>query len=153
MRPSRDLGVNPLVQVNFRARVDRPATPEFSDATSSRVPVDAGFAAFELALDLHVLEEGIIGEFFYNVDLFDSASIERLSEDFAALLAQVLANPGARLLALELPSEQLQRSDHVLPAGPSIRRFRDARGGGAGVTGGQAGVDQRLKEQRAVDGT
>ena len=153
VRPSRDLGVNPLVQVNFRARVDRPATPEFSDATSSRVPVDAGFAAFELALDLHVLEEGIIGEFLYNVDLFDSASIERLSEDFAALLAQVLANPGARLLALELPSEQLQRSDHVLPAGPSIRRFRDARGGGAGVTGGQGGVDQRLKEQRAVDGT
>jgi amino acid adenylation domain-containing protein len=129
VRPSRDVRINPLVQANFRARTEPPASPDLEGAETSRVAVDQGFATFELALDLHVLEEGITGEFLYNTALFDPASIDRLSDDFRALLAQILERPDTRLLALQVPSG----SQPVLDAsatepGPSIRRFRESSG-------------------------
>ena len=124
VRPARDLRVNPLVQVNFRARVEPPALPLFDGAETSRVPVDAGFAAFELALDLHVLAEGITGEFIYNTELFDRGSVVRLAADFEALLRQIVISPDARLLALELPSETSSATEVTPNAGGPIRRFR-----------------------------
>jgi len=127
VRPARDLRINPLVQVNFRARSEPPASPELEGAATSRVPVDTGFAAFELALDLHVLEEGILGEFLYNTALFDRESVDRLAEDFKALLAQILAGPDTRLLGLQVPSENQPVIDgSAAKRGPSIRRFRES---------------------------
>jgi amino acid adenylation domain-containing protein len=106
VRPRRDLGVNPLIQVNFRARVESPAVPRLGETETSRVAVDPGFAAFELALDLHVLADGIVGEFLYNTALFERETVVRLAEDYEALLRQVVSSPETRLLALELPSER-----------------------------------------------
>jgi amino acid adenylation domain-containing protein len=129
VRPPRDLGVNPLVQVNFRARVEPPALPRLPGLETSRVPVDAGFAAFELALDLHVLSDGITGEFIYDTTLFDRESIVRLAGDFKSLLHQLVSEPGARLLSLELPSER-SRAIGVggQGAGIPIRSFRRTGG-------------------------
>jgi non-ribosomal peptide synthetase component F len=102
-------------------------SPELEGAETSRVPVDQGFATFELALDLHVLEEGILGEFLYNTALFDRASIDRLAEDFKELLAQILTHPDTRLLGLEVPSESQPVVDgSAEKRGPSIRRFRES---------------------------
>jgi hypothetical protein len=126
MRVQRRQDVNPLVQVNFRARVEEPATLQLPGATTSRVAVDAGFAAFELALDLHVLEEAIVGELLYNVELFDLPSAVRLADDYAALLGQVLKEPGSRLLDLEVPNESIPATDDAAPAAGSIRGFRKA---------------------------
>jgi amino acid adenylation domain-containing protein len=125
VRPRRDLGVNPLVQVNFRARAEAPAVPRLGEAETTRVSVDPGFAAFELALDLHVLAEGILGEFIYNTALFDRETVVALAEDYEALLRQVVSAPETRLLALELPSEQ-QGSGARPQAGAPIRSFRRA---------------------------
>ncbi len=98
LRPTRQPGMNPLVQVNFRASIDPPPTPELAGAATSRLPLDHGFAAFDLALDLNVLEDGIVGEFIYDVALFDRASVERLAAAFADLLQQVVDHPDGRLL-------------------------------------------------------
>src|SRR5206468_2359440 len=117
--------VNPLVQVNFRARAEEPVTLQLPGATTGRVAVDAGFAAFELALDLHVLEHAIVGELLYNTELFDLPAVVRLAEDYAALLRQVLEQPDARLLDLELPSERVDAAA-AAPAAGSIRGFRKA---------------------------
>jgi non-ribosomal peptide synthetase component F len=127
VRPQRVPGVNPLAQVNFRVRVDAPAKPELDGTVTSRVPVDPGFAAFDLALDLHVLEERITGEFLYNTNLFGPGSIERIAADFEGLVRDVLERPDARLLALELPSER-RPSASAPRATASIRRFRQTGG-------------------------
>jgi amino acid adenylation domain-containing protein len=122
VRPPRQPGVNPLVQVNFRVGIDPPAPVELGGAQTSNLPIDVGFAAFDLALDLRVLEEGIVGELIYDTDLFDGDSIEQLAADFVELLRQILERPDARLLALELISEQTAAA---APAdGAAIRRFR-----------------------------
>ena len=125
VRPQRDSAVNPLAQVNFRVRVDAPVKPELDGTVTSRVPVDPAFAAFDLALDLHVHEERIIGEFLYNTNLFDRGSVERIAEDFEALLRQILDRPGTRLLALELPSDGQPSVNGGPLAASSIRRFRE----------------------------
>ena len=113
------------------------------------VRVDAGFAAFELALDLHVLEEGISGEFLYNTALFDPESIDLLAVDFEALLSQILTHPTARLLALELPSHRQPRNDESSAGRTSIRRFRETQAADPPI--GQR-PDQRIQESQAMDG-
>ena len=133
VRPQRDLGFNPLVQVNFRVRVEPPPKPELHGTTTSTVRVDAGFAAFDLALDLHVLDDGIEAEFIYNEDLFEISSIERLAADFDGLLRQVLQEPQARLLSLELPSDHGVAAGGSPTPGTSIRRFRETSRSGASV--------------------
>ena len=124
VRPPRDLGVNPLVQVNFRARVESPAVPQLGEMETIRVAVDPGFAAFELALDLHVLANGIVGEFLYNTALFDQETVVGLAEDYEALLRQVVSAPGTRLLALELPSERHGAVGAASEGAAPIRSFR-----------------------------
>ncbi len=126
VRPPRDLGVNPLVQVNFRARVESPAVPRLHETETTRIAVDAGFAAFELALDLHVLADGIVGEFIYNTALFDPETVARLAVDYEALLRQVVSTPDTRLLALELPSEQQGGVVAAAQTTAPIRSFRRA---------------------------
>jgi non-ribosomal peptide synthetase component F len=128
VRPQRILGVNPLAQVNFRVRVDPPVTLELSGATTSTVPVDVGFAHFDLALELNVLDDGIVGEFIYNTDLFDRGSIEQLAADFDGLLRQILEQPEVRLLSLELPSEQRTATGNASARGAAIRPIRKTSG-------------------------
>ena len=115
VRPPRDLGINPLAQVNFRVRVEPPATLDLEEATATHLPVDTGFAAFDLALDLHVHDEGIGGEFIYNTRLFDRTAAERIAGDFEVLLRQVLDAPETRLLGPELST------DAAVPRAPSPR--------------------------------
>ena len=124
VRPQRSPGVNPLVQVNFRARVDSPATLDLPGAVCSRVTVDSGFAAFELAVDLHVLADGILGEVLYNVELFDEAEVALLAADYEGLLRQVLSQRDARLLDLELPSERTPTTVNGSSRSSSIRGSR-----------------------------
>jgi hypothetical protein len=127
MRPARHAGVNPLVQLNFRVGVDPPATLDLMGATSVNVPVDPGFAAFDLALDLRVLKDGIAGEFIYHTDLFDRASIELLAADFEGLLRQILDDPEARLLDYMLTSEEAVSRPGATD-GAAIRGFRRTSG-------------------------
>jgi hypothetical protein len=126
VRPQRNPGVNPLTQVNFRVRVDPRATLELTGAATSTLPVDVGFAHFDLALELNVLNDGIVGEFIYNIDLFEHASIERLATDFDALLRQILNQQDVRLLSLELPSERQKSSGSASIRGAAIRPLRGA---------------------------
>jgi amino acid adenylation domain-containing protein len=137
-RPQRVPGVNPLAQVNFRVRVDPAATLKLGDAATSLVPVDVGFVHFDLALELNALDTGIAGEFIYNTALFDRGSIERLAMDFELLLNQVLENPEARLLSLQLPSEQ-EAAPHggSIPRAPT-RLSREATGSPNGPDGSSA---------------
>jgi amino acid adenylation domain-containing protein/FkbM family methyltransferase len=125
VRPQRDLGVNPVFQVNFRVRVEPPPALALGETTTSALPVDVGSARFDLALALQVLESGIVAEFIYNTDLFDRGSVERIAEDFESLLLQILAQPETRLLSLELPSERRRGAGEVPTRGASIRRFRE----------------------------
>jgi hypothetical protein len=131
-RPERDPGVHPLFQVNFRVRVGDGPRLDLKGTRTQPVPVDLRLARFDLALELHVLEDGIEAELNYNVALFDPATVRRLAGDLESVLRTLIADPDTRLLGVQVASEQADR-DNVAPAGggAAIRSFRragDSRG-------------------------
>jgi amino acid adenylation domain-containing protein len=64
----------------------------------------------DLALEMIEGKTSLLGVFKYNVDLFDSATIERMAGHFQTLLEGIVSNPGQRLheVALLTPSERQQ---------------------------------------------
>jgi Condensation domain len=102
----RDPSHNPLFQVNFRAEdgARRPLSLEGTE--TALLPVAIGFSRFDLALELHVAEEVVDGYFEYDRDLFDASTVAAFADDFAAVLEQVLADPGLPVLAVRLPNRR-----------------------------------------------
>jgi amino acid adenylation domain-containing protein len=139
VRPRRDPAVHPLFQVNFRVRVGDAPGLELTGTHTRPEPVDLGLARFELALELHVLEERIEAKLNYNIELFDRPTVVRMAGDFESVLRTVTEDPHTRLLSLQLASAQ--RQDGAVPSisvsptpGAAIRRFRQARSSGRSRT-------------------
>lgn len=107
LRPTRTAGQNPLFQVALAFHP--PAPPIESGWSVSEQEVDMGVAKFDLTLYLDEAADDVIGSFEYNTDLFDEASIRRLSEHFKLLLAGIIENPGLRLSELPLLTEAERR--------------------------------------------
>ncbi len=115
----RDPGANPLFQVNFRARVGEAPELVLAGTTTSWIMADVGISRFDLALEVHVLQHGLVCGFEYNTDLFEAATIEALARDFEALLEHMATATDTRLLAIPLRAAP-QMADHRA----DIRSFR-----------------------------
>jgi non-ribosomal peptide synthetase component F len=122
VQPGRDLGRNPLFQVQFSLLTpDRnPAvygyglemgqieTIELPGLVMSPVEVKFDNARYDIAIFLWDMPEGIEGTLEYSRDLYEPATMERFVERYKTLLNCVLANPRIRLQELVL---SLQESD------------------------------------------
>jgi hypothetical protein len=96
-------------------------------ASTSTFPVDLGLARFDLALELHLLEQALEAEFNWNTALFEPGTVERLAADFESVLAQGMADPNRRLLSFELASNTWTEADAGRAGrSGSIRGFRRA---------------------------
>jgi hypothetical protein len=100
----RDPGHNPVFQVNFRAQATKPPVPEMTGLTATPLSVDIGYSRFDLAVELQVGDDGLVGYFEYDLDLFDAPSIDACVEALGELLEGVLADPDQPILAIALPS-------------------------------------------------
>jgi amino acid adenylation domain-containing protein len=108
--PERDLSRSPLFQVLFalqNAPVGNLSVPRLS---LQPVAVDSRSAKLDLTFTLGEGPSGFSGTLEHNVDLFDSATAERLLARFVALLEGAVAEPGRALpdLPLLLPAELQQ---------------------------------------------
>ncbi|MBA3806789.1 MAG: amino acid adenylation domain-containing protein [Solirubrobacterales bacterium] len=128
VRPERDPGVNPLFQVNFRVRVGDGPRLDLEGTETRQVAVDLGLARFDLALELHMLEDRIEAELNYNVALFDGPSVERLAGDLEAMLRTLTGAPETRLLGVQIASQHLSAKASAPSAGAGIRSFRRGSG-------------------------
>jgi aspartate racemase len=105
LRPPRDLGQNPLFQVNFRVAGAPPAPLALPGLVITPLElIDNATSKFDLALELAV-HEGASSYFEYSTDLFEPDTIVAMSESFQTLLASVLENPDARLKSLKIVAE------------------------------------------------
>jgi amino acid adenylation domain-containing protein len=118
--PEREVGVNPLFQVNLRVSTSSRPALELPNLEITPLKLDSGLARFDLALDLDVLEDAITGYFRYNRDIFEPATIARLSGELESLLREALAAPDRLLLSFDLQSEWNERA----PAAGGLRGFR-----------------------------
>ncbi|OBF36771.1 non-ribosomal peptide synthetase [Mycobacterium sp. ACS1612] len=114
LHPVRDASHAPLFQVSFAwEQVRRFRDAGQSDGANSlnltSVQIGQGGALSDLMLLMGELDGRLIGALQYNTDLFDQATIERMSGHFLTLLRGVVADPGKRLSQLPLLTDAESR--------------------------------------------
>ncbi len=106
LQPERSLNRTPLFQVMFTLQ-NAPMPPvELTGLKLSLLETDTEAAQFDLAFEVTETPEGLKTLWRYNRDLFDAAMIERMAEQFRALLEGVAADCGVRVAELPLLSER-----------------------------------------------
>ena len=102
LQPERSLSYTPLFQVALTLQ-NAPTEPlEAPDLTISPLEIDGGTAKFDLLLTLQETARGLECSFEYSTELFDAATIERMSEHLRRLLEAVVADPDAKIADLPL---------------------------------------------------
>ncbi|GAA1004411.1 hypothetical protein Aple_072060 [Acrocarpospora pleiomorpha] len=106
LRSDHDPSAPPLVRLAYNMPAEAGALPPIGEA----VPLDVTRRGSQLDLTLHMIEEngGIRLTFEYAADLFDEATITRMSDHLLRLLDGVLAEPDRPVteLAMTAPGEE-----------------------------------------------
>ncbi|MBD1887640.1 condensation domain-containing protein [Microcoleus vaginatus] len=110
LQPERSLSYTPLFQVMFMLLDELPET-QMEGLRVSPLAVETGITHFDLALFIEKTSSGLIGEWEYNTDLFDDATIARMTGHFQTLLKAITANPIQPISELPLLT---QRERHQL---------------------------------------
>jgi amino acid adenylation domain-containing protein len=109
LQPQRDLSHTPLFQVLFVLQNAPISEVELTGLTISPLPTQGAVAKFDLTLSLQNTASGLVGMWQYNADLFDAATIERMSGHFVTLLSGIITNPEQQISQLPLLSEVEQQ--------------------------------------------
>ncbi|MBG1267392.1 non-ribosomal peptide synthetase/type I polyketide synthase [Nostoc sp. WHI] len=103
LQPVRDLSYTPLFQVMFILDSATPISEmQLPGVTWSRMMVENYTSKLDLTLTLENTAQGLVGEWEYNTDLFEVATITRMAEHFRNLLEGMVANPEQRITELPL---------------------------------------------------
>ncbi|MEQ8997814.1 MAG: aminotransferase class V-fold PLP-dependent enzyme [Coleofasciculus sp. B1-GNL1-01] len=105
LQPERNANYNPLFQVSFVLQNTPKVKCELPWLTLTPVKVKRTRALLDLRLDITETDSGLEGFWEYNTDLFDAATISRMSGYLQTLLEAIAANPQQRVDQLPLLSE------------------------------------------------
>jgi hypothetical protein len=122
LRPKRHRSRTPLFQMLFVMENIPQETLHLPGLTMTPMPSQAETARFDLALFVREQADGIVTKWTYKTDLFDRATIQRLANQYVALLENIAAAPDTRLNELALQTEAEIR-DQALEEG----RRREAK--------------------------
>ncbi|XTZ14375.1 amino acid adenylation domain-containing protein [Micromonospora echinospora] len=124
---TRDVSRSPVFQVLFTLQnYDRGSGGRWPDGlVAESFGADGNAARFDLSLYLGEVDDGLRGMFVYNTDLFDAATVDRLTERFITLLRAAVARPDLPVVDLDLL--EAGERDRVLafsapdaPAAPAV---------------------------------
>ncbi|HEX4497401.1 MAG TPA: amino acid adenylation domain-containing protein, partial [Thermoanaerobaculia bacterium] len=115
IHPQRDLSRPPVCQVMFSLQRAEAEALDLPGLRLTPRDLDSGTAKFELTLHLAEGAESVAGWIEYNTDLYDAATVARMTEQLTALLAAV-ADPPARSggPAADLPLLPVEQQRHLL---------------------------------------
>ncbi len=104
LRPTRNLAYSPLFQVMLivQPAVTEPAVGRALGLELARANPGTGVSKFDLTLNLFDNGTEVGGQWAYSADLFDPATVDRLTRGFETLLAAGLAAPQVPLARLPL---------------------------------------------------
>ncbi len=110
LQPERNLNRNPLFQTFFAFQ--HTASPDLSlpGVSTESMETGSGTSKFDLTLSLAERDQKLTGFFEYSTDLFDSSTIERMTDHFRKLLEGVVADPDHPLAMLPMLSD-VERHD------------------------------------------
>lgn len=108
IKPERNLSYNPLIQVLFNFVHSHPRYSEVPmDFTFEHIQIHRQTSKFDLNFSISDnLENGISIEFEYSLDLFKQATVEKMLNNYASLLSQILNNPEIIINELDLMSDK-----------------------------------------------
>ena len=112
VRPPRDPGRNPLVQVNVRVEGREPEL-KLRGIRATPIVIDPGIARFDLAIELGVTDDGFAGYLEYDSALFDSCTAAAFARGFSSVLDAVVQWPDHPLATLEPIREIAARRTHL----------------------------------------
>ncbi|HSS49484.1 MAG TPA: amino acid adenylation domain-containing protein, partial [Thermoanaerobaculia bacterium] len=101
----RNLGHAPVYQVMLVLQNARRLSLELPGLEVEEIRLQEEGAKLDLSLSVEERDGGLLLRWIYNCDLFDDATVARLSERFETLLAAMAteaANPGRRLSTIDL---------------------------------------------------
>jgi aspartate racemase len=101
--------LNPPPQIAFIFQDSSDDKPELNEVSPEFPQADTGTVKFELALKLSKTRHELAGEIEYNADLFEPATINRLTGHFKNLLEGIVADPELRLFEFPLLDEYERR--------------------------------------------
>ena len=136
VHPVRDMSRTPVFQVAFEARDESVARLSLRGLRVTPEPIAAITAKYDLSLLLQERDgEPARLDVEYNADLFQSASVDRMLEQFEVLLQAVIDDPGRRVADLPLLSETAEHQLLVqwndtgvpLPESPLVHRRFEAQ--------------------------
>ncbi|AVH63712.1 non-ribosomal peptide synthetase [Nostoc sp. 'Peltigera membranacea cyanobiont' N6] len=102
LQPERDLSYTPLFQVMFVLNNAPKPEIELTGLTVSSLPIESAIAKFDLTLGMENTNNGLVGWWEYNTDLFSRSTIERMTGHFVTLLEAIVANPQERISQLPM---------------------------------------------------
>jgi surfactin family lipopeptide synthetase A len=109
LHPDRKAGRQPLIQVMFVSQNAPTQTWQLPDVTVTPTRIHNGTAKLDLALEIGEIPEGLNGVFEYNTDLFEAATVERMSSHFQRLVESIVADPDQHIADLPLLAETERR--------------------------------------------
>ena len=122
LNPGRQLGLQPLFQNSF-ALQNSPWPPlRIGELQLTLEPVDIGTSRFDCLFSIReTADNELAGRIEYSTELFDEASIQRLTDRFLTLLESIAADPTQRVSALEmLPPSERRLLDFAAAKTPAI---------------------------------
>ncbi len=111
LQPDRDLSRNPLVQVMFALQNISQDTWNLSGLSIESLSLSVEETVrFDLEVNCWQNLEGLVIDWTYSRDLFDTATIARMGEHFQNLLQAIILNPQAKVKEIPLlePKEREQ---------------------------------------------
>ena len=109
LNPERDLSRNPIFQVGFQVVPESRRLPRLAGIEATDPGFHTGTVKFDLDVELEDGGEAISGRWIYSTDLFDAATILRLTERFRLLSEAAVAAPDRPLVELPLLSDSERR--------------------------------------------
>lgn len=104
LQPERCLAHSPLFQVMFVLQNAPTASLNLAGGQATPLVSDTQTAKFDLTLSMRDTEQGLVGRWEYNSDLFDSDTIIRMAGHFEILLQGVVADATQSVATLALLS-------------------------------------------------
>ena len=106
LQPERSLSYSSLFQVMFVLQNAPMEKVELPDVKLTSLETKSVAAKFDLSLSMERTEQGLIGKWEYNTDLFNNSTIERMAEHFENLLRVMVENPRQTVSQLPLLNEK-----------------------------------------------
>ncbi|HXO20594.1 MAG TPA: amino acid adenylation domain-containing protein [Thermoanaerobaculia bacterium] len=102
LQVERSLARNPLFQVVFTLQEAAPSAPALPGLTLRALPLDSDTAKTDLLLTVTDAVAGLAGDWEFRTDLFDGATVDRMSGHLRTLLSAAAADSERRLSELPL---------------------------------------------------